>query len=310
MFSQVIAYLLIGLFSILLLLKLILRHGRYNKSTLIDNKVVIITGGSTGIGKACAIDLAKRGGKIYIACRDEPNNEQAFEDIRNESGSNNIHFLELDLASLKSIRKFSEKFYKLETKLDILINNAGVLTPKKQLTEDGFEMHMGVNYLGHFLLTNLLLDMLKASEPSRIILVSSVIHRVCSLKHKDLMSKHYFSKYRAYGMSKLAILLFTTELSRRLKDTKVAVNCCHPGLVNTDITQEIISDIVSKIYSLFAKTPLEGAQNYIKLAVDPNLESVTGKYFEDCQEKEPSSEAKDIDIAKWLWEKSSELVSL
>lgn len=286
------------------------RHGKFNKPTRIDNKVVIITGASTGIGKACAIDLAKRGGKIYIACRDEPINEKAFDDIRRESGSDNIHFLELDLASLKSIRKFSENFHKLESKLDILINNAGVLTPKKQFTEDGFELHMGVNYLGHFLLTNLLLDMLKASAPSRIILVSSVAHAISSLKDKDLMCDRYFSMFKAYGLSKLAIVVFTKELSRRLEGTKVTVNCCHPGAVYSRITQEIIGDIATKIYGLVAKTPLEGAQNHIKLAVDPDLEAVSGKYFIDCLEAEPSQETSDIETSEWLWEKSSKLVSL
>ncbi|XP_070490350.1 retinol dehydrogenase 13-like [Chironomus tepperi] len=309
MFSHIIVFLLLVLSTIFLLLKLFIRNERYNKPTRIDNKVVIITGASTGIGKACAIDLAKRGGKIYIACRDEPINEKAFEDIRRESGSNNIHFVELDLASLSSVHKFSEKFHQLENRLDILINNAAVMTPKKQFTEDGFELHMGVNYLGHFLLTNLLIDMLESSAPSRIVIISSIMHQFFSLKHKDLMSDRYFNMFKAYGMSKLAITIFSKEISRRLKGTKVTVNCCNPGEVSTNITQEFIGDTISKIYSLMTKTPMEGAQNHIKLAVDPDLESVTGKYFEDCEEKEPSLEAKDIETGKWLWEISSELVS-
>jgi NAD(P)-dependent dehydrogenase (short-subunit alcohol dehydrogenase family) len=257
--------------------------------------------------------LAKRGGKIYLACRDEPINEKAFEDIRRESGSDNIHFLELDLASLKSVRKFSEKFHQLECRLDILINNAGVFLNKKQYTEDGFEMHMGVNHLGHFLLTNLLLDLLKAAAPSRIVVVTSAAYKMFKFDKDDWMCDRKFSMFRAYGMSKLATVLFSTELSKKLDGTRVTINCCHPGAVNTDIMQSWnlpCLGFLRKVSSAFIKTPLEGAQTQIRLAIDPELELVTGKYFADCKEDEVTYEAKNSENARWLWDKSSELVSL
>jgi len=280
---------------------------------LIDDKVVIITGANAGIGRACAIDLAKRGGKIYIACRNKTRGENAIVDIRKESGSDKVYFLQLDLASLKSIREFSEKFHQLESKLDILINNAGLLVDKKQHTEDGFEMHMGVNHLGHFLLTNLLLDLLKEAAPSRIVVVSSVIYKMLKFDKDDLMCDRKFSAYRGYGLSKIANILFTTELSKKLEGTRVTVNCCHPGAVNTDIIQGWnlpCMGFIRRILGYFIKTPLEGAQTQIRLAVDPDLELATGKYFADCKEEELAREGKNSENAKWLWEKSSEKVAL
>ena len=288
-------------------------QGNYTKPTLIDNKVVIITGANTGIGKETAIDLAKRGGKIYIACRDKTRGENALADIRKESGSDRVYLLQLDLASLKSVREFSEKFHKLESKLDILINNAGLLLVKKSYTEDGFEMHMGVNHLGHFLLTNLLLDLLKAAAPSRIVVVTSVIYKMLKFEKDDWMCDRKFSSFRGYGFSKIANILFTTELSKKLEGTNVTVNCCHPGAVHTDIIQGWNLPFISltrKVVGVFLKTPVEGAQTQIRLAVDPDLETVTGKYFADCKEEELKSEGKNSENAKWLWEKSSEVVSL
>jgi NAD(P)-dependent dehydrogenase (short-subunit alcohol dehydrogenase family) len=274
---------------------------------------VIITGGNTGLGKANAIDLAKRGGKVYIACRDKTRGENALNDIRKENGSEKVYFLQLDLASLKSVHDFSKKFHQLETKLDILINNAGVLVHKKSLTEDGFEMHMGVNHLGHFLLTNLLLDLLKAAAPSRIIVVTSRIQEIYTFDKDDLMCDKNYSAFKGYAMSKISNVLFTKELSKRLQGTKVTVNSCHPGVVRTEIVKGwkfSVMDIITTIVMIFAKTPMEGAQTQIRLAVDPELETVTGKYFSDCKEEEVSPDCNNSETAKWLWEKSSELVKL
>ncbi|KAL7048380.1 hypothetical protein ACKWTF_003331 [Chironomus riparius] len=307
-------YLGIGAVVIYFLLKRYARGKQYTKNTSITNKIVIITGGNTGIGKACAIDLAKRGGKVYIACRDKIRGENAQTDIRKESGSDKVYFLQLDLASLKSIREFSKNFHKLESKLDILINNAGLFAHKKSYTENGFEMHMGVNHLGHFLLTNLLLDLLKTAAPSRIVVVSSGIYEMYNFNKEDLMFDRNYAAYKAYAMSKIANILFTNELSKRLQGTKVTANSCHPGVVRTEILKSwsfSLMDIFTSIVMIFGKTPMEGAQTQIRLAVDPELETVTGKYFSDCEEKKLSTaDAKNPEIAKWLWEKSSELVKL
>lgn len=190
-----------------------------------------LTGGNSGIGVETAVDLASRGGKVYIACRDIHKAETTAIEIQHRTGSSKVFYLELDLASMSSIREFSQQFHRLESRLDILICNAGVLgISPKGLTKDGFEMHLGVNHLGHFLLTNLLLDMLKASAPSRVVVVSSIAEWIFGkIKRDDLNSEKSYSKWGAYGQSKLANVLFTRELAKRLEGTGVTANCCHPG---------------------------------------------------------------------------------
>jgi NAD(P)-dependent dehydrogenase (short-subunit alcohol dehydrogenase family) len=207
-----------------------MQGGQYIKDTKIDGKVVIITGANSGIGKETAIDLAKRGGKVYIACRDIKRGEDALKEIKEKSGTDNAYFLQLDLASLDSVREFSRKFHELESQLHILVNNAGVMACPKALTKDGFEMQLGTNHLGHFLLTNLLLDLLKASSPSRVVVVSSVLHRLGRIKKEDLMSEKSYWKWQVYGQSKLANILFTNELAKRLEGSGVTANSLHPGM--------------------------------------------------------------------------------
>ena len=221
-----------------------MQGGQYIKDTRIDGKVVIITGANSGIGKETAIDLAKRGGKIYIACRDIKRGEDALTEIKLESKSENVYFLQLDLASLDSVRDFSQKFHELESQLHILINNAGVMACPKADTKDGFEMQIGTNHLGHFLLTNLLLDLLKASIPSRIVVVSSILHRIGRINKRDFNCEKSYSKWFAYGQSKLANILFAHELAHRLEGTGVTINSLHPGLLSIlDIKKQCIKDI-------------------------------------------------------------------
>ncbi|CAG9800012.1 unnamed protein product [Chironomus riparius] len=305
---------LIGVFILLYLLKLYARRGKFNKTTKITGKIVIITGANTGIGKETAIDLAKRGAKIYIACRDAKRGEDAVDEIKSISGNDNVFYMQLDLGSLESIRQFSNRFHQLEHQLNILINNAGVMACPKSYTSDGFEMQLGVNHLGHFLLTNLLLGLLKAGGPSRIVIVSSEGHKFSNINRDDLMSEKSYSKYKAYSQSKLANILFAKELSKKLEGSSVTVNSCHPGVVQTELGRHLNENVrkyfIRPIFSIFMKTPLEGAQTQIKLAVDPDLESTTGKYFCHCSEKLPSRAARDEDNAKWLYAKSLELVGL
>jgi NAD(P)-dependent dehydrogenase (short-subunit alcohol dehydrogenase family) len=206
-----------------------MQGGQYTKDTKINGKVVIITGANSGIGKETAIDLAKRGGKVYIACRDIKRGEDALKEIKEKSGTDNVYFLQLDLASLDSVREFSRKFHELESQLHILINNAGVMACPKSLTKDGFEMQLGTNHLGHFLLTNLLLHLLKASSPSRIIVVSSLFHIVGKIRKNDLFGEKFYFRWFAYASSKLANILFSNELAKRLEGSGVTVNSCHPG---------------------------------------------------------------------------------
>lgn len=215
-----------------------MRCGRYsNDKADIDGKVVLITGANAGIGLATAHELAKRKGKVYMACRNEEKGKEAVEAVKLASASKNVFFIQLDLASLESIREFSKKFHSLESRLDILINNAGLLSPYEK-TKDGFELNMGVNHLGHFLMTNLLLDLLKASAPSRIIVVSSDLHRIGTIDKDDFNSEKSFGgSWRGYGNSKLANILFMRKLAKMLDGSGVTANALCPGAVDTDATK-------------------------------------------------------------------------
>lgn len=287
----------------------------YNKDTRIDGKVVIITGANTGIGKETAIDLARRGGKVYIACRDLKRGVEALRNIRKEGRSEDVHFLQLDLASLDSVKEFSTKFHQLESKLHVLINNAAVMGCPRSLTKDGFEMQFGTNHLGHFLLTNLLLDLLKAGAPSRIVVVSALLHKRGEIKKDDLMGEISYGRQAAYCHSKLANNLFSHELARKLKGTGVTSNSLHPGVIVTELSRHYLSDgllrtVIDYFASFFLKNSVEGAQTTICLAVDPDLEKVSGKYFNDCAVASESDDANNEKLASWLWEKSEELVGL
>lgn len=207
------------------------------------------------------------------------------------------------------------RFLQEEKRLDILINNAGVMAMPRGVTKDGFEMQLGVNHLGHFLLTNLLLDILKASAPSRIIVLSSLAHKYGEINRDDLNSEKLYNKYTAYSQSKLANILFTQELARRLKGTCVTVNCVHPGIVKTDLGRHLVHSYVKKLIDPFTyyffKTAKSGAQTTIMLAVEPELEKVSGQYFADCkaQKVAPSARRNNND-AEWLWKESEKLTKL
>ena len=274
---------------------------------------MIITGANSGIGKETAVDLAKRGGKIYMACRDIKRGEDALREIKERSGSDNVHFLQLDLASLDSVREFSTKFHKLEKQLHILINNAGIMACPEGKTKDGFEMQIGTNHIGHFLLTNLLLDLLKAAAPSRIVVVSSIGHKWTKFNKENFLSKISYNAYNAYFHSKLANNLFTHELAKKLQGTSMTANCLHPGIILTELDRFLpFATLTRKYTEWFAKlifnTPDEGAQTSIYVAVDPDLNEVSGKYFVDCEMANASAESTNDELAEWLWKKSEQLV--
>ena len=207
----------------------------------LDGKTVIVTGGNTGIGKATAQDLSERGARVILACRDMVKGRSAMEEIREKTGNNNLAVRKLDLASCKSIRAFAEQILREEPQINILINNAGVMFVPYQLTEDGFELTFGVNHLGHFLLTNLLLDRIKASAPSRILVVASLGHLVGYLDFGDMMWKKRYNSQLAYARSKLANIMFVKELGKRLVGTGVTVCSLHPGTINTELTRYFLS---------------------------------------------------------------------
>ena len=281
-----------------------------NDKARIDGKVVIITGCNRGIGKATALELAKRGGKIYFACRNEEAALEALNEIEDLTKNENLYFLHLDLASFESIREFSKRFHEVEGRLDILINNAGAFSPL-QRTSDGIEMNLAVNYLGHFLLTNLLLDLLKASAPSRIVVVSSNIHRVADIKKDNINSEKSFpGPFKAYANSKLCSILFMRELSKRLEGTGVVCNALCPGSVDTGPIQHcnpFINFSLNTIKKFTDTTTDIGCQSTLLLAVEPSFAEVTGNYYYRFEKKEPSTKGES---ESWLWDKSVQLSKL
>uniref|UniRef100_A0A1B6DCI5 Retinol dehydrogenase 13 n=1 Tax=Clastoptera arizonana TaxID=38151 RepID=A0A1B6DCI5_9HEMI len=259
---------------------------KYEGCNTAENKVIIITGANTGIGLETAKELAKKNAKVIMACRDVVKCEKARQDIVVDSKNKYVYCRKLDLSSLESIRNFSERFHDENNRLDILINNAGVMRCPYTKTKEGFELQLGVNHLGHFYLTNLLLDLLKKSAPSRIINVSSIAHTRGKINKDDLNSEKNYDPGDAYAQSKLANILFTKELASKLKDTGVTVNAVHPGIVDTEITRHmgfaksyVATLLLKPIIWMFIKTPLQGAQTSLYAALSPDLDKVSGKYY-------------------------------
>uniref|UniRef100_A0A3Q1J6H1 Uncharacterized protein n=1 Tax=Anabas testudineus TaxID=64144 RepID=A0A3Q1J6H1_ANATE len=285
----------------------------------LDGKTVLITGANSGIGKETARELARRGARVVMACRDLTRAEQAAEEIRQSTGNGNVVTRHLDLASMYSIRQFAKDFLDSEDRLDILINNAGVMMCPRWLTEDGFETQLAVNHLSHFLLTNLLLPMLKSSAPSRVVNVSSIAHHGGRIDFDDLFfSKKPYSRLEGYRQSKLANVLFTRELSRRLTGSGVSSFCLHPGIIRTELVRHVMDwfpipplrALLRLPSLLLMKSPWQGCQTTVYCAVMPGLEERSGLYFSDCAEKEASAEGRDDEVARRLWEESARLVGL
>lgn len=295
--------------------------GSYNdKKTKLNGKCAIITGSNTGIGKEAAFDLARRGARVILACRDLERANKAAEEIRAKSGNGNVVVELLDLASFDSIRKFSAKINAQEERIDLLINNAGIMMCPKWTTKDGFEMQFGTNHLGHFLLTNLLLDKIKSSPQSRIVNVSSLAYKRGKMNWSDLNWEKSYDPNKAYGQSKLANILFTRELAKKLEGTKVTVNALHPGVVRTELTRYLsdtfgFSAVLLKymffpLIAWFFKTVPEGTQTTLYCALSSDLNNVSGFYFSDCKLSQLLPHALDDQDAKKLWEISEELCKL
>lgn len=297
------------------LLRLFIQGPFYKKTNRIDGKVVIITGCNTGIGKKTALELAKRGGIVYMACRDSVKCEEARQEIIAESKNECVYNKVLDLNSLQSVRDFVESFLKEHNTLDILVNNAGIMATPKTYTKDGFESHIGVNHLGHFLLTDLLLDALKKSESGRIVVVSSILYLAGRISKQDINRDKSYNKYTAYAQSKLANILFAKQLAVKLKDTNIVVNSCHPGVVKTELIRHIVGiGMIQKIFtelftSYFFKSAEAGAQTSLRLALDPDL-STSGNFYLDTIKVPLLPWANDMKMAEWLWNKSEQLTGL
>ncbi|XP_056603239.1 retinol dehydrogenase 11 [Triplophysa dalaica] len=288
--------------------------GVCRSKALLDGKTVLITGANTGIGKETAVDLARRGAKVILACRDMGRASKAAEEIKKRSGNDKVIVRRLDLASLKSVRALAKEIQETEDRLDILINNAGIMMCPKWETEDGFEMQFGVNHLGHFLLTNLLLDLLKKSTPSRVVNVSSLAHETGKIHFDDINMDKNYNPHTSYLQSKLANVLFNRELAARLKGTGVTTCALHPGVIRTELGRHFFSQLWKRIlflpFTFFIKTPWEGAQTTIYCAVEGSLKDSSGLYYSDCAPKLAAPQGRDDAVARRLWDLSASMVGL
>ncbi len=271
--------------------------------TDMKGKICLITGATGGIGKAAAKTLADTGASIVIVGRNKEKTARIAGEIRS-SGNQNIDYLTADLLSQSDIRKLADEFKKKYNKLDVLINNAGAIFKERKLTVDGIERTFALNVLAPFLLTNLLLDTIKAGSPARIINVSSAAHTSGKIEFDNLQSEKSWN-FRAYGSSKLALLLFTAELARRLQGTGITVNALHPGFVNTNFGSEfkgfiaVLFNIGKRLLSI---SPEKGAETIVYLASSPEVRDITGKYYAKSRQAEAALEASDRNSAGRLWD--------
>lgn len=279
----------------------------------------IVTGGNTGIGFEASKALAQKGYNVVLACRDEARGTEAARRIRNAVAGANIEFQPLDLADLASVRDFSARYLDSGRPLDVLLNNAGVMAPPEMRTKDGFELQMGVNHLGHYALTLQLLPRVLEAPKARIVNVSSSAHLFGHINFDDLNARRSYSSWREYGQSKLANVLFTYELSRRLPPrSNCTVNALHPGVVATEL-QRYILDVNNinplampflSLMKMFILTPEQGAQTSIHLCSSPEVEGISARYFDACKPVSSSRESYDLAVAARLFEMSAELTGV
>ncbi len=275
-------------------------------------KICLVTGGNSGIGKATAIGLAKTGATVVVVSRNKEKGQTATTDIIAKSGNKNVELIQADLSSQSSIHQLVDEFKTRHEKLHLLINNAGVYLTKRTETEDGLESTFATNHLGPFLLTSLLLDILKASAPSRIVNVTSDAHKGAKIDFDDLQGEKRFSGWQAYGQSKLAMILYTHELAKRLEGSGVTVNSAHPGVVRTNFAKNNGGLVMLgfRFLGMFFISPESAAKRILYVAMSPDLEGVTGKYFTKMHEVRSSQESYDDDSAKRLWQVSEQLTRL
>jgi NAD(P)-dependent dehydrogenase (short-subunit alcohol dehydrogenase family) len=274
-----------------------------------SGKVCLVTGANSGLGKVTALELARMGAHVVMVCRDRIKGEAALAEIKQASANDHIELMFCDLSSQADIRRFADEFKATHDRLDVLINNAGVYLRKRTMTVNKLEATFAINHLGYFLLTNLLVDLLKQSAPARIVNVASGAHASGHINFDDLQGEKSYSGVKAYCHSKLANILFTRELARRLAGTQVTANCLHPGAVATGIFRSLPKPIEA-IIKLVTMSPEKGAQTTIYLASSPAVEQVTGKYFVRSTEAQASPEAQDDEIAHHLWAESARLTGM
>jgi len=302
--------------GLLYLLKWWMQGPKVTSKAKLDGKTVVITGANTGIGKTTALDMSRRGAKVVMLCRDMERAEMAAADIRDDTkGEVIVH--KLDLADLASVRECAEQLGNSLEKIDILINNAGIMACPKMKTKDGFEMQFGTNHLGHFLLTNLLMPQLKKAAPgARIVNVSSLAHTNGRMNWDDINYDNTpYDRFKSYSQSKLANVLFTKELARKGEGSGVNAYALHPGVIKTELGRHMegmgpIMKMMWRCCGAFIKTPESGANTTIYCSVEESIADHNGRYYSDCAEKRPASQAENMDDAKKLWELSEGLVKM
>ncbi len=281
-------------------------------NTTMQGKVCLITGGTNGIGKSTAQELARLGATVVIVGRDVQKTDRVVEEIRTASGNNRVDSLLADLSSQQEVRRLAHEFKSRYSHLHVLLNNAGAVFMQRQLSVDGLEMTFALNHLAYFLLTNLLLDTIKASAPARIINVSSDAHSGGKMEFDNLQGERNYG-VSAYGNSKLANILFTIELAHRLEGTGVTVNALHPGFVNTGFGKNnpgFLMKVIRAVTPLVARSPEKGAETSIYLASSPEVEKLTGRYLHNSKVIPTAPQATDMAVAKKLWDVSAEMVHL
>lgn len=277
----------------------------------VHDKTIVVTGANSGIGKAAAIELARRGAHVVMTARDRARGEAARDDVRRASGSDRVDLMLGDYASLASVRELAAQLSALP-RIDVLVNNAGLMQSVRSETRDGYETTFQVNHLAPFLLTSLLFPKIRETPGARIVNVASDAHRNCGpLDFDDLHSQRRYMSFAVYGRSKLANILFTRELARRIAGTGVTTNCLHPGVVATSFGADGdtggLFALGMKIARPFMITPEKGADTIVYLATSPDVAQTSGKYFVKRREKTPNRHAQDDAMARRLWDESVRL---
>ncbi len=274
-----------------------------------QGKTVLITGASSGIGKATAEKLAAMGARVVMVSRTEERGIRARDDITRAVPGAAPDLLVADLSTMGAIRALADGFKAKYPRLDVLINNAAVLTRRRRVTADGFEMQVFVNHLAYFLLTGLLFDVLRASAPSRVVNVASTAHSRGVIDFDDLQMEHDYRGWQMYANTKLMNVVFTYELARRAAATGVTANCLHPGVIHTNLLRNFSSVLNLAFHAVqrFFKQPDDGAETPVYLASSPEVEGVTGKYFRYCRPMGTTRESNDPAVQRRLWEESERL---
>lgn len=273
-----------------------------------DGKVCLVTGANAGIGRATALGLAQRGARVIMVCRDQARGEAAQAEVQTQSGNNQVDLLLADLSSQAEIRRLAQEINGRYPELHVLINNAGIIPQQRQQTADHLEMQFAVNHLAYFLLTHLLLDKLKASAPARIVNVASQVHASGAIDFADLQSERSYQPSQVYNNTKLANVLFTFELARRLAGSGVTANCLHPGVVATNLLNDFMGVPRGRRDRGMATT--EGAQTSLYLATSPEVADVSGQYFVNSQPARAAAAVYDEELAARLWQVSAELTGV